>query len=287
MKYVIYLLMLLTFFVSADEAKARTAPDAACWKMIEDAAIDIRRPASPQWQDALQEAYVKVFERCMKASINKETISPEKYKAFILRSASNLRISAFRKYDARNIGEIFETRQESVRSEAGNPTVDPNFLMSPGQYDADIGSGIGDEMAAAHISVAIANTLSEAEIRTKILRIVGVPVSKIHKASGVPVGTIYDRAASADKKLSIIFSEFTRFWTLDRLKNSPLIIVLYALVAALVFVLGAATVSLIRDAFKGTVYEKESENFYKSQDEMKQNVEAAKSEAIIVLSKNC
>lgn len=285
MKYVIYLFMLLTFFVSADEAKARTAPDAACWKMIEDAAIDIRRPTSPQWQDALQEAYVKVFERCMEASINKETISPEKYRAFILRSASNLRISAFRKYDARKIGEIFETRQASVRIDAGSPTLDPNFLMSSLQYNDDIGDGISNEMAAAHISVAIANTLSEAEIRTKILRIVGVPVSKIHEASGVPVGTIYDRAASADKKLSIIFSEFTKFWTLDRLKNSPLVIIFYALAAALVFILGAATVSSIREAFTGTPYEKESENFYKSQEEMKQNTEVAKSEAIIVLSK--
>lgn len=285
MNYIIYLVMFLTFSFSADEAKAKTAPDVACWEMIENAAVDIRRPASAQWQDALQEAYVKVFQRCMEASINPEEISPEKYKAYILRSASNLRISAFRKYDARNIGEIFETRQKSVRMEAGNPTVDPTFLMSPEKYYADIGSGISDEMAAAHISVAIANTLSEAEIRTKILRIVGVPVSKIHEASGVPVGTIYDRAASADKKLNIIFSEFTKFWTLDRLKNYPLVIIFHALAAALVFILGAATVSSIREAFTGTPYEKESENFYKSQEEMKKNTEVAKSEAIIVLSK--
>jgi RNA polymerase sigma factor (sigma-70 family) len=266
----------------AAQAEPSKAPHSLCWALIEDAARNIQPPKSPDRQDALQEAYVKVFERCMKAAVNPEIMTARQYEGYIVRSANNLRIATYRKHRPEVIGEIFESRQLALQNETAPQDVQINTWFLSSIQPGDQGDGISDDMASAHIAAAIGSNLTDREIKVSLLRLAGFTYAEIAAATGMKSSTLHDIDRRASKKLSLIYADFERFWTPDRVTHDGPKVLLFALASAIVFILGIVSVSVIAGLLRNTVFRTEAEEFCRKESEMKAKTTVAAKVAVLM-----
>lgn len=241
--------MLVAGFLAGSPARASDGPEVICWKFIANAATNLRRSHVGDNEDALQDAIIKVYDRCMDLAADPSAI--KNIEGYLFRTLQNLRISSFRKHDARVIATDFFQRQEAVQTAFGNPVFDPDAAMHRWRSEHD-NLGSDAPQIAARLSLPVAEALTADEIKVALLHLAGVPVETVVKNSSFQKTKVYELRQSAQAKLADLFKEYSTLWSFDAIPEILSNVLFYTLAAALIFILGIGTVQIIRDVLVDT-----------------------------------
>lgn len=253
------------FWITPVGAEGTKSIDAICWEMIEKAANNVWKPTNPIDEDALQKAYLSTFAVCLKNGVG----HIKDYERFIVKSMKNFRYAVHVGESTAEIGKTFERLQEDLYDQ-----VDSHIFGRDASQAVEI---LSDEVAAAHLAVALAAPITEKQARIYLSYLTGIPVSEIAKEAGVSEDAIYKSIKAAEGKLADVFRKYDRYWTFDRV-NSVGVVAVKVLLTILVIILGVMTILEVRD-FVGSKFETEVDTY--DPEKMRQHVKVAKEKSVI------
>lgn len=209
----------------------------ACVEMIESAVQMVRKPASQDGRDALQNAYLATFSRCLKHGVE----SIEQPVGYIATTMANFRKATYRTYAFRNVRDSFEELQEASDRSFRSVT-----LTSDAIAPAEAVEMTTDSEAATHLQPYISDNMSRDEIIVQLAYISGMTVPEIAEKIGKSADSVYKIKKSGELALKASFEAFEESWTVNTAKNYLPKVFIFALIGALV-IGGLVAISEIGD----------------------------------------